>query len=35
MQRHESGATPSPGPPRLMKTPVRSALSPKGETAIV
>jgi hypothetical protein len=25
--------TPSPGPPRLMKTPVRSTLSRKGERA--
>jgi hypothetical protein len=25
--------TPSPGPPRLKKTPVRSTLSPKGERA--
>ena len=26
--------TPSPGPPRLKKTPERSTLSPKGERAI-
>jgi hypothetical protein len=25
--------TPSPGPPRLMKTPVHPTLSPKEETA--
>ena len=29
----EVARTPSPGPPRLKKTPVRSTLSPKGERA--
>jgi hypothetical protein len=34
LQRHvERLETPSPGPPRLEKTPVRSTLSPKGERA--